>query len=204
MAQAVIHGANIIEIDGSFDDALKIVCQSKFEIVNSINPFRIEGQKTAAFEICDELGDAPDFHFIPVGNGGNITAYWIGYNEYFKCGKCTKLPKMIGWQAEGAAPIVKNNKIINPKTIASAINIGNPINWEKVTTVLTQSKGNIHMVSDIEILKAQKMLANLEGIYVEPASATGIAGILKYHEQNKIKDTDTIVITLTGHGLKDS
>jgi len=207
MAQALIHGARTIEIRGNFDDALELVrelgLRDDFEIVNSINPFRIQGQKTAAFEICDELGDAPDIHFLPVGNAGNITSYWMGYNEYKDAGKSKSLPRMMGWQAEGSAPIVKGHVIASPETVATAIRIGNPASWEQAVIASKQSSGIIDSVSDDEILDAQRMLARTEGIFVEPASAAGIAGIVKSHARGHIPPDSTVVVTVTGHGLKD-
>ena len=207
MAQALIHGAKTIEIRGNFDDALELVrelgLRDDIEIVNSINPFRIQGQKTAAFEICDELGDAPDLHFLPVGNAGNITSYWMGYNEYLDAGRLQSLPKMMGWQAEGAAPIVRGEVIQSPETVATAIRIGNPASWEKAVRAAEDSKGAIDCVNDEEILDAHRMLARTEGIFVEPASAAGIAGIVKSHAIGAIPDESTVVVTVTGHGLKD-
>jgi threonine synthase len=185
MAQALIHGARTLEVRGNFDDALAIVRRlgerDEIEVVNSINPFRIQGQKTAAFEVCDSLGDAPDMHFLPVGNAGNITAYWLGYNEYLKAGRSRGLPRMMGWQAEGAAPIVRGAPVENPETIATAIRIGNPASWEHAVKAATESSGAIDMVSDDEILDAQRLLARSAGIFVEPASAAGFAGLLKCH-----------------------
>lgn len=205
LIQAFAHGAKIVSIDGNFDDALRIVrelgSQKEFAIVNSINPDRIAGQKTAAFEIIDELGDAPDFHLLPVGNAGNITAYWAGYREYRDREKSTKLPAMLGFQAAGAAPIFHNKIIENPETIASAIRIGNPASWKQARAALDESKGEISVVSDEEILSAQSWLAQNEGIFVEPASAAPIAGLFKRAE--KIPDGNQIVCTVTGHGLKD-
>src|SRR5947209_4081733 len=205
LIQAIAHGAKIVAIEGNFDDALRIVRelgeQKEFAIVNSINPDRIAGQKTAAFEIVDELGDAPDFHLLPVGNAGNITAYWAGYLEFQARGKSTKLPAMIGFQAAGAAPIVQNKVIENPETIASAIRIGNPASWKQARAALDESKGKIDIVTDEEILEAQSWLASNEGIFVEPASAAPIAGLLK--RAQKFPDGSRIVCTVTGHGLKD-
>ena len=207
MAQALIHGAQTIEVRGNFDDALEIVRElgqrDDFEVVNSINPFRIEGQKTAAFEVCDELEKAPDMHFLPVGNAGNITAYWRGYKEYHSSGIIPELPKMMGWQAEGAAPIVRGAVVESPETIATAIQIGNPASWAKASEAAEQSDGTIGMVSDEEILDAHRLLARTVGIFVEPASAAGIAGLLKYHESTGIPTGYTVVVTVTGHGLKD-
>ena len=207
MAQALIHGAKTLEIRGNFDDALDIVRKlgerDEIEVVNSINPFRIQGQKTAAFEVCDNLGDAPDMHFLPVGNAGNITAYWLGYNEYLEAGRSSRLPRMMGWQAEGAAPIVLGAPVENPETIATAIRIGNPASWEQAVTAATDSSGAIDVVSDEEILDAQRILARSAGIFVEPASAAGIAGLLKCHTAGNIPKGSTVVVTVTGHGLKD-
>ena len=207
MAQALIHGAQTIEVRGNFDDALEIVRElgqrDDFEVVNSINPFRIEGQKTAAFEVCDELGKAPDMHFLPVGNAGNITAYWRGYKEYHSSSIISGLPKMMGWQAEGAAPIVRGAVVESPETIATAIRIGNPASWVKASEAAEQSDGTIGMVSDEEILDAHRLLARTVGIFVEPASAAGIAGLLKHHESTGIPTGSTVVVTVTGHGLKD-
>src|SRR5579864_410559 len=205
LIQAIAHGAKIVPIAGNFDDALRIVRElgesNDFVIVNSINPDRIAGQKTAAFEIVDELGDAPDFHLLPVGNAGNITAYWAGYREFHQHGKSKKLPAMFGFQAAGAAPIVHNRVIENPETIASAIRIGNPASWKQARAALDESRGAIDIVTDEEILAAQGWLAQNEGIFVEPASAAPIAGLLKRPE--KIRDGSRVVCTVTGHGLKD-
>ena len=179
LAQALIHGAQVIALKGNFDDALELVREitdkHPITLVNSINPFRIEGQKSGAFEICDALGEAPDYHVIPVGNAGNITAYWKGYKEYEENGKISKLPKMVGFQAEGAAPIVKGHIFKNPKTIATAIKIGNPASWEQAVQARDESGGNIDCVTDDEILEAYKVLANKEGVFVEPASAASLA-----------------------------
>jgi threonine synthase len=205
LIQAFAHGAKIVAIDGNFDDALKIVRelgeQKDFAIVNSINPDRIAGQKTAAFEIIDELGGAPDFHLLPVGNAGNITAYWAGYREFHGRGRSTRLPAMIGFQAAGAAPIVHNKVVENPETIASAIRIGNPASWKQARAALDESKGDVDVVTDDEILDAQSWLASNEGIFVEPASAAPIAGLFKWSQ--KIREGSRIVCTVTGHGLKD-
>jgi len=205
LVQAFAHGAKIVAIDGNFDDALRIVRElgegNEFAIVNSINPDRIAGQKTAAFEIVDELGDAPSFHLLPVGNAGNITAYWAGYQEFWRRSKSTRLPAMLGFQAAGAAPIVQNRVVENPETIASAIRIGNPASWKQARAALDESKGDIDTVTDDEILAAQSWLAANEGILVEPASAAPIAGLLK--RSNEIRERSVIVCTVTGHGLKD-
>jgi len=205
LIQAFAHGAKIVAIDGNFDDALRIVRElgehNEFAIVNSINPDRIDGQKTAAFEIVDDLGDAPDFHLLPVGNAGNITAYWAGYREYQAHGRSTKSPAMIGFQAAGAAPIFHDKVISNPETIASAIRIGNPASWKQARAALDESKGDIDVVTDREILAAQSWLAQNEGIFVEPASAASIAGLLNCSQ--KFRERSQIVCTVTGHGLKD-
>jgi threonine synthase len=216
LAQALIHGAQVIAVDGNFDDALNLVKEitGKYPItlVNSINPYRIEGQKTASFEICDCLGDAPDFQCMPVGNAGNITAYWKGYKEYKQKGKSTKLPRMCGFQAEGAAPIVKGHPIEKPETIATAIRIGNPASWKQAEAARDESGGLIDMVSDAEIIDAYRILAEKEGVFVEPASAASVAGLIKLNKQNYFNERRTtnderrniqIVCVLTGHGLKD-
>ncbi len=210
LSQALMHGAKVIQVNGNFDDALTLVKEmtSKFPItlVNSLNPHRIDGQKTAAFEIVDELGEAPDFQFMPVGNAGNITAYWKGYKEYCDRGKCINLPKMMGFQAEGAAPIVKGKPVKNPETLATAIRIGNPASWEQAVRAREESGGAIDSVTDDEIIEAYKMLAELEGIFCEPASAASVAGLKKYLDQNKLEKRIAklrIVCVLTGHGLKD-
>lgn len=207
LAQAMIQGATVVEIDGNFDCALHLVKEitNKYPItlVNSLNPYRIEGQKTASFEIIDCLGRAPDFHFLPVGNAGNITAYWKGYKEYHVHGKCSALPRMMGWQAEGAAPIVRGRPVEKPSTIATAIKIGNPASWRAAEAARDESGGVIDMVSDDDILKAYSLLASREGIFVEPASAASLAGVIKYRERSGFAGGETIVCTLTGHGLKD-
>ena len=207
MAQALIHGAKTIEVRGNFDEALKLVrelgLRDDVEIVNSINPFRIQGQKTGAFEVCDELGNSPDMHFLPVGNAGNITSYWMGYKEYMDAGKIESLPMMMGWQAEGAAPIVRGEVIDAPETVATAIRIGNPASWQLAIEASEESSGTIDSVTDEEILDAHRMLARTEGIFVEPASAAGIAGIVKSNARGDIPKNSTLVVTVTGHGLKD-
>ena len=209
LSQALIHGAKVIAIQGNFDDALKLVreitAKHPITLVNSINPYRIEGQKTAAFEICDSLGDAPEFHAIPVGNAGNITAYWKGYKEYKNSGLSKSLPRMLGFQAAGAAPIVLKHPVKEPKTIATAIKIGNPASWKQAEAARDESGGLIDMVSDEEILVAYKILASKEGIFVEPASAASVAGILKLAENGYFDrfSKARIVCVLTGHGLKD-
>src|SRR5215211_5479069 len=214
LLQAFAYGAKIVAIDGNFDDALQIVRElgatSDFTIVNSINPDRIAGQKTAAFEIVDELGDAPDFHLLPVGNAGNITAYWAGYREYFTHEKSTRLPAMLGFQAICAAPIFYDRMIDKPETIASAIRIGNPASWQQADAAIVESRGAIDVVSDEDILSAQTWLAQHEGIFVEPASAASIAGLFRscdsadaVYSCQKIRECSRIVCTVTGHGLKD-
>ena len=207
LAQAIIHGAKVLQIKGNFDVALdmvkEIAADQSLEIVNSINPFRIEGQKTAAFEVCDVLGVAPLYHFLPVGNAGNITAYWKGYQEYQRAGRITVLPKMMGFQAAGAAPIVLGRVVNNPETVASAIRIGNPANWKAAENAAEESSGTIDMVTDDEILRAYNMVAEQEGIFCEPASAASVAGMLKTAEKGIFTPNDAVVCTLTGHGLKD-
>ncbi len=215
LSQAMIHGAKVIAIKGNFDDALDIVKEIAkrypITLVNSLNPYRIEGQKTGAFEVCDLLGDAPEFHAIPVGNAGNITAYWKGYKEYKDNAMATRLPVMLGFQAKGAAPIVKGHPIKDPKTIATAIKIGNPASWKQALAARDESGGLIDMVSDEEILRAYKILASKEGVFVEPASAASVAGVLKlskkgYFAKRKAQGARRnirIVCVLTGHGLKD-
>ena len=208
LSQAMMHGALVLQIEGNFDVALKIVRDITDEypitLVNHINPNRIQGQKTAAFEVVDQLGAAPDYHFLPVGNAGNITAYWLGYSEYKNAGKCDCLPKMMGYQAEGSAPIVRGYPIEYPETVATAIRIGNPASWKKAEAARDESGGTIYMVSDDEITEAQKLLASKDGVFCEPASAASIAGIIKTHQESSpFKSSDVIVATLTGHGLKD-
>ena len=206
LAQAVMYGAEIFAIEGNFDEALKMVRRlsdiAPITLVNSVNPYRIEGQKTAAFEICDQLGKAPDVLAIPVGNAGNITAYWKGFKEYHAV-KQTGLPQMRGFEAEGAAAIVRNQVIENPETIATAIRIGNPASWEKAVQAATESNGKIDEVSDAEILEAYKLLAREEGIFAEPASCASIAGVIKQRKRNEIRKGSTVVAVLTGNGLKD-
>ncbi len=209
LSQALMHGANVLQIDGNFDEALELVKEISdkhpITMVNSINPMRLEGQKTGAFEIVDCLGNAPDFQFMPVGNAGNITAYWMGYTEYFAKKKSARKPKMMGFQAEGAAPIVRGEPVRSPKTIATAIKIGNPASWKKAEAARDESGGIIDCVSDDEILEAYKLMARLEGVFCEPASAAGVAGLKKYAAANKDAFTKgtTVVCIITGHGLKD-
>jgi threonine synthase len=207
LAQALIYGAKIVAIDGNFDQALKIVRELSdkhpITLVNSLNPNRIQGQKTAAFEIVDALGDAPDYHFIPVGNAGNITAYWKGYKEYYEAKRCTKRPHMMGFQAAGAAPIVEDRVIERPETIATAIRIGNPASWKGATAARDESGGTIEAVTDDEILAAYRLLAEEEGIFGEPASAAPIAGLLKATKGGLKLKGKTVVAIITGTGLKD-
>jgi threonine synthase len=214
LVQAFASGAKIVPIKGNFDDALRIVRElgerNDFAIVNSINPSRIAGQKTAAFEIVEALGDAPDFHLLPLGNAGNMTAYWAGYREYHARERSTKLPAMIGFQAAGAAPIFHGKIIEEPETIASAIRIGNPASWKQARVAIDESSGAVDVVSDEEIVGAQMWLAQNEGVFVEPASAATIAGLFKCcdakeaaYSFQKIPEASRIVCTVTGHGLKD-
>ncbi len=207
LLQAIMHGAVVLEVRGSFDDALGIVKEitEKYPVtmVNSLNPYRLEGQKTAAFEVCEHLGYAPTYHCLPVGNAGNITAYWMGYKEYRQKGYISSLPRMMGFQAEGAAPIVRGHVVENPETVASAIRIGNPASWQGAIRAKEESGGNIDMVSDGEILHAYRLVSSREGIFCEPASAASLAGLIKMKKEGLLKDGDTVVCTLTGHGLKD-
>ena len=207
LSQALIHGAQVLAVNGNFDAAFRMVreiaAKRPVTLVNSVNPFRLEGQKTGAFEICDQLGKAPDYHAIPVGNAGNITAYWKGYKEYFSKGKIGAKPRMLGFEAEGAAPIVRNKIIEQPKTVATAIKIGNPASWKLAEAARDESGGRIDMVSDAEILGAYELLAKKEGIFVEPASAASVAGILKLAKKKYFTAGKTVVCVLTGHGLKD-
>jgi threonine synthase len=207
LAQAMIHGAVVTKILGNFDEALKIVREISenypITLVNSLNPHRIEGQKSAAFEICDVLGSGPDYHFLPVGNAGNITAYWAGYKAYKEAGRIASLPKMMGFQAEGAAPIVRGHVIEKPETLATAIRIGNPASWKSAEAARDESRGIIDMVTDEEIVQAYKMVAASEGVFCEPASAASIAGLVKMNQEGIFTGGETIVCTLTGHGLKD-
>lgn len=209
LAQALMYGAQTVAIEGNFDQALDIVRQlgddPDIEIVNSINPYRIEGQKTASFEICDQLGQVPDFHFIPVGNAGNITAYWKGYKEYQNAGKINSTPRMFGFQASGAAPIVDGAPVSHPETIATAIRIGNPASWQGASQAISESNGHIGKVSDEEILNAYKMIARTEGILAEPASVAPLAGLIQLLKENPtaIPEGALVTSTVTGHGLKD-
>ncbi|MBI5599548.1 MAG: threonine synthase [Deltaproteobacteria bacterium] len=207
LSQAMIHGAMVLEVRGSFDDALAVVKEVTknypVTMVNSLNPYRIEGQKTAAFEVCEYLGYNPTHHFLPVGNAGNITAYWKGYEELRERRVVSESPRMMGFQAEGAAPIVRGEPVLNPKTVATAIKIGNPASWQGALRAKEESGGVIDMVSDEEILDAYRLVASREGIFCEPASAASLAGVIKMRKLSVLKDGDTAVCTLTGHGLKD-
>lgn len=207
LAQALVHGAHVLQIEGNFDEALnmvkEVVSSYPITLVNSINPFRIEGQKSAAFEICDQLGFAPAYHALPVGNAGNITAYWKGYREYHKEGIINVLPAMLGFQAAGACPIVRGHPVEKPETIATAIRIGNPASWKSAVAARDESGGRIESVTDDEILSAYKTIAASEGIFCEPASAASLAGVVKMYRAGHLKKGETVVCTLTGHGLKD-
>ncbi|MBK6887812.1 MAG: threonine synthase [Tetrasphaera sp.] len=215
LSQAIAHGATLLQVEGNFDDCLnvarKLAEAYPVELVNSVNPARIEGQKTASFEIVDALGDAPDIHCLPVGNAGNITAYWKGYREYgaghgmsgVPDGPATKRPQMWGFQAAGAAPIVLGHPVDEPETIATAIRIGNPASWEQAVAAREESGGRIEAVTDAQILQAHRLLSATEGIFVEPASAASVAGLLQVHAAGGVPAGATIVCTVTGHGLKD-
>ena len=208
LSQAMMHQATVIQIDGNFDQALSIVkdlsATYHIELVNSLNPYRIEGQKTAAMEVCDQLGDAPAVHALPVGNAGNITAYWKGYQEYRSANQTTRLPRMVGFQAAGAAPIVLGRIVENPQTVATAIRIGNPASWQAAVKAMKESSGLIDSVTDEEILQAYSAVAATEGVFCEPASAASVAGIMKLSRQGGLREGETVVCTLTGHGLKDA
>jgi len=207
LAQAIVHGAAVLQIQGNFDAGMQIVKdvagQAPVTIVNSINPFRLQGQKTAAFEICEALGAAPDYHCLPVGNAGNISAYWMGYSEYAEHGIVNNRPVMVGYQASGAAPFLAGRMIDNPETVATAIRIGHPQSWDKAWRAQKESGGWFDRCDDEEILAAQQLLARKEGIYCEPASAISIAGLLRDVRAGKIASGSRVVCTLTGHGLKD-
>ncbi len=207
LAQAIMYGAQVIAIDGNFDDALRLVRDitaiHPIALVNSVNPFRLEGQKTAAFEVVDDLGRAPDFHAMPVGNAGNITAYWMGYKEYREAGLSKTVPRMIGFQALGAAPIVDGAPVAEPETVATAIRIGNPASWQGALRARDESCGHIGKVSDDQILEAYNALASQEGVFAEPACAAPIAGLRALARQGYFSEPATVVVTLTGHGLKD-
>lgn len=207
LAQAMMHGAVVIQIEGNFDDGMRLVKEvaesAAVTIVNSINPYRLQGQKTAAFEIIEELGRSPDYHCLPVGNAGNISAYWMGYTEYYQDGLVTQRPKMCGYQASGAAPLLRGHPIEKPETIATAIRIGNPQSWEKAVNAQQESGGWFDEFSDEDILIAQKLLAEKEGIFCEPASAISVAGAMRDIRSGKIPEGSVVTCTLTGHGLKD-
>ena len=207
LSQAMMYGAKIIAVDGNFDVALEFVRKISEEypitLVNSVNPYRIEGQKTGAFEICEALGKAPEYHFIPVGNAGNITAYWKGYKEFNQLGKISNLPKMMGFEAEGSAAIVRGERIVKPETLATAIRIGNPASWKQAEAARDESNGLIDCVSDEKIVEAYKLIASCEGVLCEPASAASVAGLIKAHKEGKVQAGSDIVCILTGNGLKD-
>jgi len=208
LSQAMMHQATVIQVEGNFDQALTIVKELSatypVELVNSINPFRIEGQKTAAMEVCDQLGDAPSLHILPVGNAGNITAYWKGYTEYRAANQISRVPRMIGFQAAGAAPIVLGKIVEEPQTVATAIRIGNPASWQAALTAVQESSGLVDMVTDEDILVAYALVAAEEGVFCEPASAASVAGVIKMSRAGSLREGDTVVCTLTGHGLKDA
>jgi threonine synthase len=207
LAQALAHGARLLQIDGNFDDCLELVrklaADYPVELVNSVNPDRLQGQKTAAFEIVDQLGDAPDVHCLPVGNAGNIAAYWLGYREYCGAGKAAKTPRMLGYQAAGAAPIVNKRPVARPDTIATAIRVGNPASWHLADAAAAESGGAIDAVTDEQIMAAYWRLARREGVFGEPASAAGVAGLLKARSAGQVPPGSVVVCTVTGHGLKD-
>jgi threonine synthase len=207
LAQALAHGARLLQVDGNFDDCLELVRKLATEyplaLVNSVNPDRLQGQKTAAFEIVDQLGDAPDVHCLPVGNAGNIAAYWLGYTEYRADGQATKAPRMLGFQAAGAAPFVVGHPVLDPVTVATAIRIGNPASWKLADTARTESGGLIDAVSDEQILSAYRLLSRQEGVFAEPASAACVAGLLQACAAGQVAANSLVVCTLTGHGLKD-
>jgi threonine synthase len=208
LAQSMIYGANVVAVEGNFDQALtltrELADKHPVTMVNSNNPYRLQGQKTAAFEIVADLGSAPEYHCIPVGNAGNITAYWMGYKEYRQKGKAASLPRMCGFQAAGSAPIVEKRVIENPQTLATAIKIGNPFSWKKAEEARDESGGLIEKVTDDEILEAYQMLASMEGVFCEPASAASLAGVIKKNKEKFfVEGQKRIVCTLTGHGLKD-
>jgi threonine synthase len=206
MAQTLVHGARMLEVEGNFDDSLELAkdlaARYPITLVNSVNPFRLQGQKTAAFEICDALGRAPDLHFVPVGNAGNISSYWMGYREYLDGGLIHELPQMLGFQAQGAAPIVRGEPVKDPQTIATAIRIGNPASWELAVAAARESEGAIRAVTDREILAAYRRVAR-EGLFAEPASAASVAGLLRLRAEGDLPAGATAVCVLTGHGLKD-
>jgi threonine synthase len=207
LSQALAHGARLLQVEGNFDDCLRLArdLSEKYPValVNSVNPFRIEGQKTASFEVVDALGDAPDVHCLPVGNAGNITAYWRGYVEDAAAGTASRRPRMWGFQAAGAAPIVQGHPVARPSTIATAIRIGNPASWQQALAARDESGGLIDAVTDRDILRVYRLLASREGVFVEPASAAGVAGLLQMHDRGVLRQGQTVVCTVTGHGLKD-
>lgn len=207
LSQAMMHGAQVVQIEGNFDEALQLVRDITHSypitLVNSVNPYRIEGQKTGAFEVVDALGDAPHYHTIPVGNAGNITAYWKGYTEYWGHQRMTRLPKMLGFQASGAAPLVHGHPIEHPETIATAIRIGNPASWSGAMAAVSESNGLVAAVTDEEMTQAQIELARYDGVFVEPASAASVAGVLQFHRTHGFEPGSVVVSVVTGHGLKD-
>ncbi len=206
MAQTLVHGAHVLEVDGNFDESLAVALELSerypVTLVNSLNPYRLEGQKTCAFEIVDALGRAPDIHCVPVGNAGNISSHWLGYSEYLRDGQMAEPPQLFGFQAQGAAPIVLGQPVANPQTIATAIRIGNPASWQRAVAAATESEGAILAVTDREILASYRRLAR-EGLFAEPASAASVAGLLKLHGQGRLPRGAVVVCVLTGHGLKD-
>ncbi|MEO2058160.1 MAG: threonine synthase, partial [Thermoleophilia bacterium] len=207
LAQALIYGAKVLAVDGNFDDALRIVRELSdahpIALVNSLNPYRLEGQKTAAFEVCDALGDSPDVLCIPVGNAGNISAYWMGFGEYREAARSTRLPRMMGFQAEGSAPLVRGEVVSDPETVATAIRIGNPVRGDQAMAAMTDSGGAVDSVTDDEILAAYRMLAASEGVFCEPSSASSVAGLIKAHAAGRFTTGERVVCVLTGNGLKD-
>ncbi len=207
LAQAIVHGARVVQVDGNFDDCLTVArdlaADYPVALVNSVNPFRLQGQKTAAFEVVDDLGDAPDLHVLPTGNAGNISAYWLGYLEYAADGPATRTPAMWGVQASGAAPLVHGAPVPSPETVATAIRIGNPASWDLAVAARDDSGGQITLVTDAQILAAQAALAAHDGVFVEPASAAPVAGLLEAAELGRLERDQTVVVTVTGHGLKD-
>ncbi|WP_301176233.1 threonine synthase [Actinomadura geliboluensis] len=207
LAQALVHGARLLQVDGNFDDCLELARKLSVDypvaLVNSVNKYRLQGQKTAAFEIVDALGDAPDVHCLPVGNAGNISAYWMGYREYAADGEASRMPRMLGFQASGAAPFVKGEPVLKPQTIATAIRIGNPASWDLAVAARDESGGAIDSVTDRQILAAYRLLAREEGVFVEPASAASVAGLLQASEQGVVAPGAKVVCTVTGNGLKD-
>jgi threonine synthase len=207
LAQALAHGARLLQVDGNFDDCLELVRKLAADypvaLVNSVNPERLQGQKTAAFEVVDVLGDAPDVHCLPVGNAGNIAAYWLGYREYAAAGNAAKTPRLLGYQAAGAAPIVLGKPIADPQTVATAIRIGNPASWQLAENASAESGGLIDAVTDEQILDAYRLLAAREGVFAEPASAAGVAGLLQARAAGQVPPGSVAVCTVTGHGLKD-